>query len=132
MGPEVAVCHGQAEGVVATSLNLRTGAKYEITLEGAQRWVRIARILSVLPDVLVLELDDGRQLTVPQAAITSARPLTGAGLAPRGSEHSPARTGGAPARTGGAPARTGGAPARTGGSPARTVTVSPPVRAESF
>ncbi len=109
---------GVPEGVVATSLNLSTGAKYEITLQGAQRWVRIARILSVLPDVLVLELDDGRQLTVPQAAIISARPLTGAGLAPRGSELSPVRT--------------GGPPARTGGAPARAVTVSPPVHAEPF
>ncbi len=96
---------------MATSLNLRIGAKYEITLQGAQRWVRIARILSVLRDVLVLELDDGRQLTVPQAAIISARPLTGAGLPPRGSEL---------------------APARAGGPPARAVTVSPPVSAEPF
>lgn len=63
---------------MATSLNLRAGAKYEITLQGAQRWVRIARILTVLPDVLVLQLDDGRQLTVPQAAIISARPVSGA------------------------------------------------------
>jgi len=54
---------------VPTSLNLRAGAEYEITLQGAQRWVRKARILSVLPDRLELQLDDGRQLTVPQRAI---------------------------------------------------------------
>src|SRR5215467_4144605 len=64
-----------AGGVVATSLNLRTGARYEVTLLGAQRWVRAARVLSVLPDVLVLQLDDGQRLTVPRTAVVSARPL---------------------------------------------------------
>ena len=97
-------------GVVATSLNLRAGAKYEITLQGAQRWVRMARILSVRPDVLVLELDDGRQLTVPPAAIISARPVLSAGP----------------------PAAAERATARTGAPPARAVTVSPPVSAEAF
>src|SRR5215472_15066987 len=77
-------CHSPAEGVVATSLNLRAGAEYEITLQGAQRWVRKARILSVLPDRLVLQFDDGRQVTVPQRAIVSARPLAGADQAVRG------------------------------------------------
>src|SRR5215472_13824235 len=76
---------------MATSLNLRAGAEYEITLQGAQRWVRVARILSVLPERLVLQLDDGRQLTVPQTAIISARPLAGADQEFRGSERSPAR-----------------------------------------
>jgi hypothetical protein len=75
---------------VATSLNLKAGAQYEITLQGAQRWVRIARILSVLPDVLVLQLDDGRKLTVPPGAIISARPLAG-GQASQGGERAPAR-----------------------------------------
>src|SRR5438477_1987717 len=79
-------------GVVATSLHLRAGARYEITLQGARRWVRIARILSVLPDQLVLQLDDGRQLTVPQRAILSARPLAVSDKAPRGSERGPAGT----------------------------------------
>src|SRR5215469_5795167 len=90
MGPGVAVCDGRPKGVMATSLNLRTGARYEITLQGSQRHVRIARILSVLPDVLVLQLDDGRQLTVPHAAILSARPV--AGQAPRSTDPAPART----------------------------------------
>ena len=60
---------------MATSLNLRTGARYEVTLMGSQRWVRAARVMSVLPDVVVLQLDDGQQLTVPQTAVISARPL---------------------------------------------------------
>jgi hypothetical protein len=42
---------------------------------GNQRWVRAARILKVLPDVLLLQLDDGQQLTVPRTAVLSARPL---------------------------------------------------------
>lgn len=58
---------------MATSLNLRPGATYEITLQGSQRWVRVGRIMSVLPDVFVLQLDDGRRLTVPRAAVISAR-----------------------------------------------------------
>src|SRR5215467_15579331 len=65
-----------AGGVVATSLNLRTGARYEVTLLGAQRWVRAARVLSVLPDVVILQLDDGQRLTVPRTAVVSARPLS--------------------------------------------------------
>jgi hypothetical protein len=69
---------------VATSLNLRAGAEYEITLQGSKRWVRKARILSVRPDRLVLQLDDGRQLTVPPRAIISARPIGDADLAPPG------------------------------------------------
>ncbi|MBO0808406.1 MAG: hypothetical protein J2P32_08915, partial [Actinobacteria bacterium] len=69
---------------MATSLNLTTGTTYEITLQGAQRWVRIARLVSVLPGALVLELDNGRQLRVPQAAIVSARPLAGSGASGRG------------------------------------------------
>lgn len=82
MGPglRAVVCHSPAEGVVATSLNLKAGAEYEITLQGAQRWVRKARILSVRPDRLVLQLDDGRQLTVPPRSIISARPLAGENL----------------------------------------------------
>src|SRR5215467_5698976 len=85
MGPGLwaVVCHSSAEGVVATSLNLRAGAEYEITLQGAQRWVRKARIVSVRPDRLVLQLDDGRQLTIPPRAIISARPLAGADQALR-------------------------------------------------
>jgi hypothetical protein len=96
---------------VATSLNLRTGARYEVTLMGSQRWVRAARILKVLPDVLVLQLDDGQQLTVPRTAVISARPLDG--QAPPGGDQAPARTNAHP-------------------PPARTVTVSPPANAESF
>jgi hypothetical protein len=95
---------------VATSLNLRTGARYEVTLMGAQRWVRAARILKVLPDVLLLQLDDGQQLTVPRTAVISARPLDG--QAPPGNDQAPARTSAPP--------------------PARTVTASPPASAESF
>ena len=111
---------------MATSLNLRAGARYEITLQGARRWVRIARILSVLPDQLVLQLDDGRQLTVPQRAILSARPVPGNDKAPRGNEPGPAR---ADAH---APAVAAGARANlTAGLPGN-VTSSPPVNAESF
>jgi hypothetical protein len=76
---------------VATSLNLKPGTRYEITLQGAQRWVRIARLVSVQPDVLVLELDDGREVRVPQAAIISARPLPGTGPASRGGDLTPSR-----------------------------------------
>jgi len=94
---------------VATSLNLKTGARYEVTLQGAQRWVRIARILSVLPDVIVLQLDDGQELTVPPAAIISARPVTG--QAPPTGDKAPVKTGASP--------------------PARTATASPPA-AETF
>ncbi len=96
---------------MATNLNLRTGARYEITLQGSQRHVRIARILSVLPDVLVLQFDDGQQLTVPHAAVISARPATG--QAPRGSDRTPARTDAHP-------------------PPAHTVTAGPQPAAESF
>ena len=74
---------------MATSLNLRTGARYEVTLLGAQRWVRAARVLSVLPDVLVLQFDDGQRLTVPRTAVVSARPL---GQAPQGKNQAAART----------------------------------------
>ena len=74
---------------MATSLNLRTGARYEVTLMGNQRWVRAARILKVLPDVLLLQLDDGQQLTVPRTAVLSARPLDG--QAPPGSDQAAAR-----------------------------------------
>jgi hypothetical protein len=95
---------------VATSLNLRTGARYEVTLMGAQRWVRAARILKALPDVLLLQLDDGQQLTVPRTAVISARPLDD--QAPSGNDQAPARTSAPP--------------------PARTVTASPPASAESF
>ena len=94
---------------MATSLNLKTGARYEVTLQGAQRWVRIARILSVLPDVIVLQLDDGQELTVPPAAIISARPVTG--QAPPTGDKAPVKTGASP--------------------PARTATASPPA-AETF
>jgi hypothetical protein len=99
---------------VATGLDLRVGAKYEITLQGARRWVRAARILSVRPASLVVELDTGHQLTIPRAAIVSARPLTGAWVAPR--------------RDGEA------ASARAGirAFPARTVTANPPANAEAF
>ena len=110
MGPGVAVRHGRPKGVVATSLNLRTGARYEITLQGSQRHVRIARILSVLPDVLVLQLDDGRQLTVPHAAVLSARPAVG--QAPPATDRAPARTDAHP--------------------PPRTAATSTPPGAESF
>jgi len=58
-------------------------------LLGAQRWVRAARVLSVLPDVLVLQLDDGQRLTVPRTAVVSARPL---GQAPPGKNQAAART----------------------------------------
>jgi hypothetical protein len=57
----------------------------------------------VLPDTLVLELDTGRQIAVPQAAIISARPLTAA--MPVRDPHS---------------------------TPPRVVTVGPPSSAESF
>jgi hypothetical protein len=96
---------------VATSLNLTAGTKYEITLQGTQRWVRIARLVSVLPGALVLELDNGRQLRVPQAAIISARPLAGSGPSAHGGDPRPARK---------SPAK---APGRA---------VSPPVNPESF
>ena len=69
---------------MATGLNLTAGTTYEITLQGAQRWVRTARLVSVLPGVLVLELDDGRRVKVPPDAIISARPLTGSGASPNG------------------------------------------------
>ncbi len=96
---------------MATSLNLRTGARYEVTLLGAQRWVRAARVLSVLPDVVVLQLDDGQQLTVPRTAVISARPLAGQALP--GNNQAPARTNAHP-------------------PPARTATANPPASAESF
>ena len=60
---------------MATSLNLKAGAEYEITLQGAQRWVRKARVLSVRPERLVLQLDDGRRLTVPPSAEKRASPV---------------------------------------------------------
>jgi hypothetical protein len=56
---------------------------------GNQRWVRAARILKVLPDVLLLQLDDGQQLTVPRTAVLSARPLDG--QAPPGGDQAAAR-----------------------------------------
>src|SRR5215471_11807035 len=131
MGPGLwaVVCHSSAEGAVATSLNLRAGAEYEITLQGAQRWVRKARILSVLPDRLVLRLDDGRQVTVPQRAIISARPLAGADQARRGDERAPART---EAHAAAPPALTPSPAANLAASPAGNVTASPPANAESF
>ena len=95
---------------MATSLNLRTGARYEVTLMGSQRWVRAARVMSVLPDVVVLQLDDGQQLTVPQTAVLSARPLA----------HQAAGIDQAPARTDAQP------------QTARAATASPPASAESF
>src|SRR5215469_4798163 len=131
MGPGAVGCGVPLAGggVVATSLNLRAGAEYEITLQGAQRWVRKARILSVLPDRLVLQLDDGRQLTVPPRAILSARPLAGADQALRGTERPPART---DAQAPLAPAVTPGPRANLTASPPGSVTGSPPVNAESF
>jgi hypothetical protein len=114
---------------VATSLNLRAGAEYEITLQGAQRWVRKARIVSVGPDRLVLQLDDGRQLTVPPRSIISARPLAGANLTaspPGNVDGSP------PANAPLAPAVTPGLRANLTASPPGNVTGSPPVNAESF
>jgi hypothetical protein len=102
-GDGVAVCHIGAEGVVSTSLSLRTGATYEITLQGAQRWVCIARIVSVLPGALVLQLDSGRQIAVPEAAVISARPLTA--VVPAQGPHPPE---------------------------GRVVTAGPPASAESF
>ena len=116
-------------GVVATSLHLKAGARYEITLQGARRWVRIARILSVLPDQLVLQFDDGRQLTVPQGAILSARPLAGTDQALRGTERGPTRT---EAHASPAPAVTAGARANLTASTPGNVTSSPSVNAESF
>jgi hypothetical protein len=131
MGPGLwaVVCHSPAEGVVATSLNLRAGAEYEITLQGAQRWVQKARILSVRPDRLVLQLDDGHQLTVPPRAIISARPLAGADQPLRTGERAPARTDVPPAA---APAVTPGPRANLTAGPPGNVTGSPPVNAESF
>ena len=67
---------------MATGLNLTAGTTYEITLQGAQRWVRRARVVSVLPGAMVLELDDGRQVSIPPEAIIAARPLTGSGPSP--------------------------------------------------
>ena len=92
---------------MATSLNLRTGARYEITLLGSQRWVRAARVLSVLQDVVILQLDDGQRLTVPRTAVVSARPLS---QAPPGKNQAAART----------------------NTHAGTPTASPPVSAETF
>jgi hypothetical protein len=69
---------------VATGLNLTAGTTYEITLQGAQRWVRTARVVSVLPGEMVLEFDDGRQVRIPRDAIIAARPLTGSGPSPGG------------------------------------------------
>jgi hypothetical protein len=112
---------------VATSLNLRAGAEYEITLQGAQRWVQKARILSVLPERLVLQLDDGRKLTVPQTAIISARPLAGDDQALRGGERGPARADASPA-----PAVTAGPRANLPASPSGNVAVGSPANAESF
>jgi hypothetical protein len=90
----VACCCGMPRaggGIVATGPDLRVGADYEITLQGSRRWVRIARILSVRPASLVLELDTGRRLTVPHAAIISARPIEGGGRAPRRDSGPPLR-----------------------------------------
>ena len=67
---------------MATSLNLTAGITYEITLQGAQRWVRTARVVSVQPGATVLEFDDGRRVRIPPDAIIAARPLTGSGLSP--------------------------------------------------
>ena len=69
---------------MATGLDLTAGTTYEITLQGAQRWVRIARVVSVLPGAMVLEFDDGRQVRIPRDAIIAARPLTGSGPSPGG------------------------------------------------
>ena len=96
---------------MATSLNLRTGARYEVTLMGNQRWVRAARILRSCRTRLLLQLDDGQQLTVPRAAVISARPLDG--QAPPGGDQAPARANAHP-------------------PPPGTVTASPPANAESF
>src|SRR5689334_8788438 len=96
-----------AGGVVATSLNLRTGARYEVTLLGAQRWVRAARVLSVLQDAVVLHLDDGQRLTVTRTAVVSARSL---GQATPGKSQAAART----------------------NTYAGTVTTTPSVSAETF
>jgi len=114
---------------VATSLNLRAGAEYEITLQGTQRWVRKARILSVRPDRLVLQLDDGQQLSVPPRAIISARPLAGADQPLHTGERPPATT---DANAPLAPAVTPGLRANLTASPPGNVTGSPPVNAESF
>lgn len=92
---------------MATSLNLRTGARYEVTLLGSQRWVRAARVLSVLPDVVILQLDDGQRLTVPRTAVVSARPL---GQAPPAKNQAAARA----------------------NTHAGTATAAPPVSAETF
>jgi AAA domain len=73
---------GRWGGAVATGLDLTAGTTYEITLQGAQRWVRRARVVSVLPGAMVLEFDDGRQVRVPRDAIIAARPLTGSGRLP--------------------------------------------------
>ena len=114
---------------MGTSLNLRAGAEYEITLQGAQRWVRMARILSVQPDRLVLQLDDGRQLTVPPAAIISARSLAGADQTLRGSERAPAR---AEAPAAPAPTVIPSPRANLTASTLGNVPASPPANAESF
>ena len=114
---------------MATSLNLRAGAEYEITLQGTQRWVRKARILSVRPDRLVLQLDDGQQLSVPPRAILSARPLAGEDQPLHTGERPPATT---DANAPLAPAVTPGPPAYLTASPPGNVTGSPPVNAESF
>jgi hypothetical protein len=87
----MAMCAGGLGGVVATSLKLTTGMKYEITLQGTQRWVRTARLVSVLPGALVLELDNGHQIKVPQAAIISARPLAGSAHSHQGGDAAPSR-----------------------------------------
>jgi hypothetical protein len=70
---------------VASRFDLHVGGYYEFTLQGAQRWVRIVRIRSLYPDAVVIGLDNGAQLTVPYAAILSARPVPpGAGPVPPG------------------------------------------------
>ena len=68
---------------MASRAELQVGGDYEFTLQGAQRWVRMARILSRYKHAVVLRLDDGSQLTVPNAAILSARQVS-SGQAPSG------------------------------------------------
>jgi hypothetical protein len=79
------------------------------------------------PDVLVLQLDDGRKLTVPQRAIISARPVAGDGQAPRADGAGPPGDGQAPVGGERAPAR-----AAQMAAPPSAMPVSPPVKAESF
>lgn len=62
---------------MVSGTDLTAGEDYEITLQGTRRWVRLARVRSVSADAVVLQLAHGHDVTVPRAAIISARPIAG-------------------------------------------------------